>query len=201
MTTHNIKKDFLFRKFFGMHKNSFKGRNNHTLKGAVFNVSKIIIRYLSLLALIFSLPIIYKILFPLTLYPSAFLLGLFYNISINKDIIILDSRSFIQIIPACIAGSAYLFLLILNLSTSMNVRTRINSIMLSFTILLILNILRIVILSILYHNNFVYFDFTHKLFWYILSTIFIISIWFYIIKLFSIKNIPFYTDLKTIKSL
>ncbi len=156
----------------------------------------ILLRYIILLALMFTLPLIYKIFLPLTLYPVAGLFKFFYQVSIRADIIIISLQTPIRIVSACIAGSAYLLLLILNLSVPMKTKQRIYSIALSFIILLVLNILRIFILGILYHNNFKFFDFTHKLFWYVLSTVFVIGIWFLIVKIFSIKEIPVYTDIK-----
>jgi len=159
----------------------------------------ILLRYLILLVLVFSLPLIYKIMLPLTLYSVAGLLKLLYQISIQGDIIIIGLQTPIQVISACIAGSAYVLLLILNLSVPMKAKQRIYSIILSFIILLALNILRIFILSVLLVKDFQFFDFTHKFFWYVLSTIFVIGIWFLIVKLFSIKQIPFYTDVKYLK--
>ena len=157
----------------------------------------ILLRYLTLLVLMtFSLSLIYKIFTPLTINVTVNLLRSLYQISVNGTLIVIDSRTFIQIIPACIAGSAYLLLLILNLTVPMNLKKRINSILLSFLILFALNILRIFFLAILYHNNIPYVDFTHKLFWYVLSTIFVVLIWFLIVRIFSIKEIPVYTDFK-----
>jgi len=161
-----------------------------------YNLFNILIRYLILLALVFSLTLVYKILTPLTIYPTIFLLKLFYQVTYFNSIIVLNSKTIIQIIPACIAGSAYLLLLILNLSIAMNIRKRIKTILFSIALLLSLNILRIFLLSILYHNSFTFFDITHKIFWYGLSTLFVILIWFYTVKKFKIKEIPIYTDLK-----
>jgi len=161
-----------------------------------YNPFNILIRYLILLGLMFSLPLIYKILTPLTIYPTIFLLKLFYQVSYLNSMIILNSKTIIYIIPACIAGSAYLLLLILNLSLSMSLKKRIRTILFSLTLLLSLNILRIFSLSILYDNSFRFFDITHKLFWYGLSTLFVILIWFYTVKKFNIKEIPIYTDIK-----
>ena len=161
-----------------------------------YNPFSILIRYLILLGLMFSLPLIYKILTPLTIYPTIFLLKLFYQVSYLNSMIILNSKTIIYIIPACIAGSAYLLLLILNLSLPMSLKKRIRTILFSLTLLLSLNILRIFSLSILYDNSFRFFDITHKLFWYGLSTLFVILIWFYTVKKFNIKEIPIYTDLK-----
>jgi len=162
-------------------------------------IYEIPIRYLILLGFMFSLPLIYKIFTPLTIYPTTALLDIFYNAEVYKSMIILDYDTYINLIPACIAGSAYLLLLILNLTVPMNLKKRIQSILLSFLILLVLNILRIFILSVLYHNSAPFFDFTHALFWYLLSTLFVIGIWFYIVKIFSIKEIPIYSDIKTIR--
>ena len=155
------------------------------------------LRYLLLLALMFSLPIIYWIFTPMTIYVSAFFLKIFFNqVSVYQNFLSINSKIFIQLIPACIAGSAYLLLLILNLSVSMKIKTRIYSILFSFLILLLLNTLRISLLTILYKDNLTLFNTTHMIFWYFLSTIFVIEIWFLTAKIFLIKEIPVYTDIK-----
>ena len=157
----------------------------------------IFLRYVILLGLIFSLPLIYKIFTPLTLYPVAGLLDLFYeSVSISQNFISIGFDIMIELIPACIAGSAYLLLLILNLSVSMKLKKRIYSILLSFAILLSLNILRIFFLAVLYYNQSLFFNITHKLFWYGLSTLFVVGIWFLMVKIFTIKQIPVYSDFK-----
>lgn len=155
----------------------------------------IFLRYLILLALMFTLPIFYKIITPLTIYPLVYLLKLFFQISLSGDIIIINAKVFVQIIPACIAGSAYLLLLILNFSVPMSYKKRTYSILSSFIIFYLLNMIRLFSLIILYYNNQNLFDFTHKLFWYVFSVVFVIAIWFFIVKIFSIKEIPIYTDL------
>lgn len=161
----------------------------------------ILIRYLILLAAMFSLPIIYWIFTPLTSYLSFYLLKLFFNgVFIFKNTLLISPDTIIELIPACIAGSAYLLLLILNLTVPMNLKKRIFSIISSFLILLALNVIRILILSILYKKNAIFFDYTHLIFWYFLSTVFVIGIWFFTVKIFSINEIPVYTDIKYIIS-
>jgi exosortase/archaeosortase family protein len=161
------------------------------------NSLTIVVRYLILLALMFSLPLIYKIFTPLTIYPLAALFKLVYSeVVLYKDLIVLNSKIFIKIIPACVAGSAYLLFLILNLSVPMNLKKRIYTIFLSFLLLLVFNILRIFIFSIIYSADTSIFYLTHEIFWYFVSTIFVVAIWFLIVKIFSIKEIPIYTDLK-----
>ncbi len=163
------------------------------------NILTILMRYLILLALMFTLPLIYKIFTPLTIYPVLWLLKIFFNnVVILRDMLIIPTETVIQLIPACIAGSAYLLLLILNLSVPMSYKKRVFSLTLSFALLLLLNILRIFFLAILYYNKFVLFDFTHKIFWYLLSTIFVVAIWFFTVKIFSIKEIPAYSDMKVL---
>tara|TARA_Y100000034_G_C6714689_1_gene315863 strand:- start:303 stop:536 length:234 start_codon:yes stop_codon:yes gene_type:complete len=71
-------------------------------------------------------------------------------------------------------------------------------IVLAFAAFFILNTLRIFLLGVLFVSGSVFFDATHKLFWYIISTIFVVGIWFAEVKIFRIKEIPFYSDLNWI---
>lgn len=168
-------------------------------KNSVFLIP---LRYLILLVLVillllpFSNPIIYTILTPLTIYPAIFLLKFFVNVSLMSPFLILGGKTLIEIVPACIAGAAYMLLLILNLSVPMKIKNRIQTLLLSIIILLVFNILRIFGFSLLYHNLVPGIDLTHKIFWYGISTIFIIGIWFLMVKIYKIKEIPFYTDIK-----
>lgn len=161
----------------------------------------ILSRYLILLVLIILLPFIYKILWPITVYPAVFLLKLFFsNVSYLQtgNYIVINMKIFIEIIPACIAGSAYLLLLILNLSVPMEIKKRIYSVALGLIMLLLFNIIRISLFSALYYYNSSLFNIGHKITWYFLSTVFIVLIWFLIVKIFSIKEIPVYSDLKDV---
>ena len=147
----------------------------------------------------FSLSLIYKIFTPLTIYSVVGLLKLSqYQIAVIGDVISINLETFIQIVPACVAGSAYLLLLILNLSVPMKLKQRLYAIIFSFAILFIVNVLRIYILALLYRTDAVLFDFTHKFFWLSLSILIVIAIWFFIVKLFSIKEIPVLSDIETI---
>jgi exosortase/archaeosortase family protein len=168
----------------------------------------IFLRYLILLALIIVLilpinsPTIYLILTPLTIYPVVFLLKIFVNLTFFyqglSPMILLGGKTLIEIVPACVAGAAYILLLALNLSVSMKPKKRILSLVISFLILLIFNIIRIFIFSLLYYNSVPGIDFTHIIFWYGVSTIFIVLIWFIIVKIFKIREIPIYSDMKLI---
>ena len=155
------------------------------------------IRYITLLIIgILGTSFFYLIFSFLTIKPVYLLLSIFFNPSLASNIIIINSLP-IEIIGACIAGSAYYLLLILNLSMpNIKLGKRILLLLFSFSLLLILNILRIFLLSVLYVSRFSFFDITHKLFWYVGSIVFVVGIWFLGVSLFKIKEIPFYSDIK-----
>jgi len=157
----------------------------------------LIVRYLILvLVAIPNLWLFYLVFTPLTAYPVYWLLGLFYDTSLlNNNIILVNHTISIELVRACIAGSAYYLLLILNLSTpEIKVKKRIKMIALSFFVFFIVNILRIFSLSLVAVAGSSFFDITHTIFWYALSTVFVVAIWFAEVRIFRIKEIPFYSD-------
>ncbi|MFA4952946.1 MAG: pacearchaeosortase [Candidatus Pacearchaeota archaeon] len=160
----------------------------------------IVTRYLFLLLVgLPNLFLFYFLFSPLTIYPVYFFLRIFFDVSLYGNILYFPNFPPVQIINACIAGAAYYLLLILNLSTpKIKIEKRIKMIFYSFISFLLLNVFRIFILVLLLNSNFAFFDLTHKLFWYFLSTIFVVGIWFFQVKIYKIKEIPFYSDLKYI---
>ncbi|MFA7707937.1 MAG: pacearchaeosortase [Candidatus Pacearchaeota archaeon] len=157
----------------------------------------IFFRYLILIIIAFpNFWIFYFVFTPLTVYPVYFLLNIFFDASLMENIILIKGFP-IELIPACIAGAAYYLLLILNLSTpKIKLKQRIQMILFSFPFLLILNILRIFFLSLVFLSGNSFFDFAHRLFWYLGSTAFVVGIWFIEVKIFKIKEIPIYSDIK-----
>ena len=153
----------------------------------------IFVRYLILVLFGAFISVFYKVFLPLTIWPVYFLLKFFYEIAIYGNLFDIAGVK-IEIINACVAGSAYYLLLILNLTTKMKLRKRALSLLFSFLALLILNIARISVLSVFYLENFSFFDITHKIFWYALSVFFVVGIWFLTVKLFRIKEVPVYSD-------
>jgi exosortase/archaeosortase family protein len=163
------------------------------------DVSNLFIRYfILLLVAIPNLWIFYLIFTPITIYPVYLLFNLFFDATLSGNIITIGRFS-IELVDACIAGSAYYLLLILNLSTP-KIKKRMKIILLSFIPLLIINILRIFLLGTAFVSGYLWFDVTHKLFWYFGSIIFVIGIWFTEVKLFKIKEIPIYSDIKFLYS-
>lgn len=164
-------------------------------------VYSLLIRYfLLLITAIPSFWIFYFIFTPLTIYPVYIILSLFFNTYLFGNVIFLgNSFSPIEIIDACIAGSAYYLLLIFNLSIpNIQFVQRVKMVFFAFFSFLAVNILRIVILSVIFILKPSMFDITHKLSWYIVSIIFVVGIWFIEVKKFKIKEIPFYSDIQSI---
>jgi len=166
------------------------------IKSKIF--SSILIRYI--LLLIVAIPglwLFYIIFTPLTVYPVYYLLSLFYDVSIKGQVVNIAGIVSIELIGACIAGSAYYLLLILNLSIQkIKISKRIKLLIYSFLAFLIINILRIFILSVLYMREYSGFELTHQIFWYVGSIVIVILIWFVGINIYKVKEIPFYNDLK-----
>jgi len=172
------------------------------MKKGVSSILDICIRYIILIFVgIFSTNIFYIVFTFVTVYPVYFLLKLFFDVSINSTNLLINNISPISIIGPCIAGSAYYLLLILNLSApEIKLKRRLSMLLFSFSSLLIINILRIFILSILFVSGISFFDFAHKAFWYVGSIVFVVLIWFLGVKLFKIESIPFYSDIKFLLS-
>src|SRR4030042_5015777 len=157
----------------------------------------ILIRYFVLLVLGIFSSLFYLIFFYLTILPSYFLLKLFYEVSLSGSVLKVAGLE-IGIVSACVAGSAYYLLLILNLTTEMTAKQRVFSLFFSLFLLLTVNILRIVLFSALLVEDYAYFDLLHRLFWYFMSISLVVVIWFFTAWLFKIKRIPLYSDLKTL---
>jgi exosortase/archaeosortase family protein len=156
------------------------------------------IRYLILILIAFpGLILFYRIFAPLTIIPSYWIFSIFFETSMYSNIILLNQSLVVEIVPACVMGSAYYLLLILNLSMpNIKLKKRLIMILTSFAALLLVNILRIVILGSLYLLNSILSDPLHAFFWYFLSIAFVVGIWFAQVKIFKVKGIPFYSDLK-----
>ena len=121
-----------------------------------------------------------------------------YGATLLPGNVIFFEGLYASIIPACVAGAAYYLLLILNLTTPMDSKTRINSIFFLLGVFFLLNILRIIFFAFLLVKGYQYFSLTHELTWYFGSTILVILIWFTNISIFKIKKIPIYTDVRNI---
>lgn len=165
----------------------------------------ILIRYLLLVLIALpGLGLFYLVFSPLTVYPVFGLFDLFFDPvfceSCGLNTILINGAQ-LEIIGSCIAGSAYLFLLILNLATpGIQLSRRLKMIGSGFLIFLFANILRIFGMGLMYLGGSVWFDFAHEFIWYVGTTIFVILIWFFQVRHFKVKGIPIYSDIKYLYS-
>ncbi len=153
-------------------------------------------RYILILLLgLGNLWIFYKIFTPLTANLSFLLLKLISPETMISGTNILFKQVSILLVPACVAGSAYYLLTILALSVA-DVKPLKRASILLFTLasFLILNVLRIFLFSNI--TEWSLFNTAHLIGWYLISTVFVVGIWFLTVKLFRIKSIPIYTDFK-----
>jgi len=161
----------------------------------------IFFRYLIILLVsLGNLKIFYLILTPATVSSLKFFLLIFGNEVVTISNKIITSNFVIELIPACVAGSAFFLLTILIFSTA-NIKTkvRINVLLISLASLFILNLIRILVLVNIYGS--IYFESVHWIFWNVLSTLLVVAIWLTLIKIYKIKSIPVYTDVRYLFSL
>jgi exosortase/archaeosortase family protein len=150
---------------------------------------------LSLLSLLLYKPLVY-LLTPLTLYPIYFFLSS-YNPIIQNNSILINSTALILTEP-CLAILAYLLLLFLTIITpKIILKTRIKMFFLGSLLILLANLIRILILSLLIiNNNIESFISLHLFLWKFVSSIYVLLIWIFLTNLYKIKTIPIYTDIK-----
>ena len=148
-----------------------------------------------------NLWIFYFLFTPLTFYASAYILGLFYEVSaINQFIFV--KQAVIEISKACVAGSAYYLLFMLDFSTrGIKLGKRLLVLIFTSFLLFALNIIRIIILALVKVNNIGFFDQLHAIFWYFVSVIYVFIVWVIASKVFKIEEVPFYSDFLYIKKL
>ena len=163
-------------------------------------ILEIFTRYvIVLIAGLKNLFIFYKLLTPITIGTLALILGIFTDVLVIENIIILN-WSIIEIVPACIAGSAFYLLFILVFSTGgIKPKERLKMLIISFVALFVLNILRIILLILI--TDKAYFLVFHWIFWHLVSTVLVIGIWIGMIKFYKIKGIPIYSDFLNIRRL
>ena len=157
------------------------------------DIADLVLRYCLAIFSGFFIFVFYAIFTPLTMFFLKLL-------TINPEITITNNMVFyknfsIEIIAACIGGSAYYLLLVLNLLTpKMKFKKRILVFLFSACLFFVLNFVRLICLILLTFSGIdVYFY--HKMFWYAGSTIFVFFIWVLCIKIFKIKEIPFISDM------
>jgi exosortase/archaeosortase len=163
------------------------------------NALLMLVRYGSILLLsLGNLYLIYAVFTPLTVYPVFAVLKVLYNAQYLVGDVIYFKGYYAEIIKACVAGAAYYFLILLNLSTPMNALKRVLSLIILLGGFLIINVLRIIIFAKMFSVGYDYFDLVHALTWYIGSTVLVAGLWFATTKLLRIEEIPMYSDITSL---
>lgn len=159
----------------------------------------IIFRYLVIIVVsLVGIELIYWIFTPLTVESVYAIVRSLYG-AVRLSPTIFAFKGYVaSIIPACVAGAAYYLLFVLLMTTPMPLKKRVQALVFLWGSFLILNIARITLFSILLFKGYQYFDLTHRLTWYIGSTIMVVGLWFVAVKIFAIKGIPGYSDVSVL---
>jgi len=169
------------------------------------NLINLFSRYLVILLLgLGNLYIFYKVLTIPTVHVLNLLISLSKETLVMGNIIYVKDTFFnttaIEIIPACVAGSAFYLLLALIFTTSKIKPSKRASIIISSVItLFVLNILRMLILVGI--KDITSFETVHWIFWNLVSVVLVVGIWIYMVKRHRIKSVPVYSDFKYLAGL
>ena len=159
----------------------------------------IFVRYFFIIVLgVGNLFVFYKIFSPLTIYGLGFVLGFFRNVDIIGNIVYFGLDS-IEIIPSCVAGAAYYFLFSLVMACRMEIKTRFKAIGALIGSFFLFNMIRLIVLSFLIGGAS--FEVVHWISWHLMSTLVVVALWIFAIKIFKIEAIPVWDDFKYLFSL
>ena len=166
-------------------------------------VKNLVLRVIAALLLVNSYQLIYKILIPLTLYPSYYVIKALGFEATLSGLQILANSHILTFIPACAAASAYILLGVLILLTkNIKLKTGLKMFFLGSLIILVANIIRIdALIIILLKGGQNYFETLHLFIWKVLSSIFVAGVWIYLVKRYKIKEIPLISDIKALRKL
>ncbi len=138
-----------------------------------------------------------------TIKLSYLLMNLFHGAIYAGGNIIVVGKNVIELIPACVAASAYLLLALLILFTrGISLKKGLMLFLIGSVLILVANVIRIEILTALLLNNGVnYFEALHLFFWKILSSVYVAAVWIFLCWWFQIKEIPVYSDFIALRHL
>lgn len=160
----------------------------------------ILARYtIIILVSIGNLKLFYRLLTPVTIKVLAMVLRPFYDIIIVGNLIYGRGIT-IEIASSCIMAPAFFLMFLLVFSTpDIKPKKRIRVLVVSFVILFIYNIGRIVFLVSIIHSP--HFDTIHWILQNLVSMVVVAIIWIGMASLLKIKTVPVCSDLKNIYGL
>src|SRR3989344_1506071 len=158
---------------------------------------RLIIRLLIAVILSLSAKLFYFVLAPITLYSSYFITKIFFPVAIKENTFLINDLT-LEFVPACVAVAAYILIsLLILLTKDVKPKVLIKMFVIGFFLILIANLIRIEIMIFVlieYGNNL--FKTLDLFFWKVLSTAYIVFVWIFLTRLFKIKTIPVYSDVK-----
>lgn len=163
------------------------------------NLFCILFRYLTVCLLGFgNLFLFYALLTPITIFVFYHLMSIFVSASLVGNGILIGNFV-VEIVKPCVAAAGYYLLFILGMTTKMKPSSRLKSISTAFGIFFGFNIIRLIVLSFFLGSSS--FETVHWIFWHFVSTVFVVGTWFIVVKIYKIKEIPFYSDMKYLQKL
>ena len=162
-------------------------------------LSRIVSRYILItLVSIFGFSIFERLLTSPTIHALVGLLKIFYNEIILEGAYIYVNGQGFEITTTCVMGIIYWLLFILVFATAgLKVEKRFCVLAFAWLSVFIFNIMRMLFLVSIAQKP--YFNGVHWLFENVIAIILVILVWTATIRLFKIKTVPFYSDLKVLK--
>ncbi|MDI6737972.1 MAG: pacearchaeosortase [Nanoarchaeota archaeon] len=161
-------------------------------------LKELALRVIAAFAVLFSYNFVYIIIAPLTLHFSYFFFSIFVPSALvgNKIATLTDSFEFV---PACVAASAYILLALLVLLTKdISWNERLQMIIYGSLGILAFNVLRIELLLLTFFSLETAYDTIHLFVWKFMSTAFVVLLWLGLARLYKVKAIPVYSDIKAL---
>ncbi|MDD5177875.1 MAG: pacearchaeosortase [Candidatus Nanoarchaeia archaeon] len=152
----------------------------------------------AILLVVFLIPL--NLFYFIFLKPTLLFSGIFWldkGVMFGNDFLMHNNEALV-FIPACIATSAYylLFALVF-LVKKMEWIKRIKVLISGFLFIFVGNIIRINILIYYYLNkNINMFENLHFLMWNVISTIYVILVWLFLVYRFKIRGVPLIDDIR-----
>jgi len=156
-----------------------------------------------ILALVIPFSLFYVIFYkPTILIPYWILIAFGYNAILGSKTILINNTMF-SFVSACVAASAYYLLTLLILTTKdIGLRKSIKLWIYGSLIILGVNIIRIVLLIVVYLESGVkWFETLHLFIWKFVASVFVVLLWIWLTNKFKIKTIPVYSDLMELSNL
>ncbi len=144
----------------------------------------------------------WNIFYHLLLAPTLHLTKFFFSEGVIEGTSFLIQGYALNFIPACIATIAYILLALLILSTKdLSWKQRTAMFLTGSIMIFIANMLRIwVLLHFLLTYGYETFSLWHLFIWHGVSSIFVALTWIVLVRLYHVKSIPAYDDLKELNS-